>query len=529
MRIETRQPGVSGARPTQYDESVLGFRRQFVMGPRVVDHFPHWKRTTIRGGLCITAHPDLATSQVIEDDRSITLLGFILDPTNPAATDLDIINGLLHQLREEVDLDIILQATCRFGGRWILIVDNGRQTRLFHDAAGFRQVYYTQFPNTGANWCASEAGVIAGLLGVTQDPDAQEFITSYERVNREYWWPGDSSPYANIRKLLPNHYLDLNTWACHRYWPTVDLPELPLEECVQLSSEILQGMMESAARRFPLALTVTAGWDSRVALAATKRIRNDVLYFTLMHWELSRKSDDIRIPSRLLPKLGVHHHVIACPSSMDEPFAKIYNRNVTTAHEVYGTIAQGLWNAFPPDRVMVKAVVSEVGRYWYRQPIPEATNTTLSAEMVAKAVEMAPNAFVLTAFDRWLAGCDRSRNVELLDLLFWEQRMGSWQAMSQLEWDIVQDVVTPFNCRTLLTHFLSVDRTYKEPMNPIVHTELMKRMWPEVLSEPINPSKKKRHVATAIRQFVTDSGMRRIVPEQVRKLARPLLYPPRRF
>src|SRR5258708_2619610 len=149
--------------------------------------------------------------------------------------------------------------------------------------------------------------------------------------------------------------------------------------------------------------------------------------------------------------------------------------------------------------------------------------------MVAQVVEMEESAFVLTAYDRWLAGIDRSGNLDMFDLLFWEQRMGSWQAMAQLEWDIVQDVFTPFNCRNLLTHFLSVDRKYRIPQNPILYTELMRLLWPEVLSEPINPAKNKTSVKAAVRQFVIQSPMRRWVPPRMRSLGRRFLYPERRF
>lgn len=512
-----------------YDCSTLCFRRQFVLGPHFVEKRTKWKRITVRAGLCITAHPDLGTCQVTDADKSVTLLGFILDPTSPAATDAEILGGLLQTLQASDDLDTLVAATFGLGGRWILIADNGRQTRLFHDAGGLRQVYYTRSSGTGANWCASDPGVIAEMLGLQEDREAKQFITSYEQVNKEYWWPGDTSLYGDVRKLLPNHYLDLTSYTCLRYWPRADLTELPLAECVRRSSEILLGMMDSAERRFKLALTVTAGWDSRVALAATRPISRDVLYFTLMYWDMSPQSDDIHIPSRLLPKLGVRHHVITCPSTMDEEFASIYNKNVTNAHVVYGTIAQGLYNAFPQDRVMVKAVVSEVARCWYRQRVPDAANATVNSRMLAEVVQMQPSTFVLTAFDRWLAGADRGRNIDLLDLLFWEQRMGSWQAMSQLEWDIVQDVFTPFNCRTLLTHCLSVAPKYREPKDPILYSELMNRMWPEVLAEPINPSKKKRRARPGIRQFIIDSRMRHLVPPGLRKLGRRFLYPPRRF
>jgi hypothetical protein len=513
----------------KYDPSQLCFRRQFILGPSFVEHLAHWQRLRIATRFCVTAHPDLGTCQATDDRSSVTLLGFILNPGDPAATDQDIVNGLLKKLRSNDNLDDFIESTYAFGGRWALIADNGREARLFHDAAGLRQVHYTLYSAGRPAWCASDPGVIASLLGLPVDSDADSFISSYGLANREYWWPGDTSPYSAVKRLLPNHYLNLDTFSCHRYWPTTDLPELSLSDCVDASAHILLKTMESARNRFPLALTVTAGWDSRVALAATRQIKSDVLYFTLMYWEMSGKTDDIRIPARLLPKLGLRHVVITCPPKMDDGFAAIYYANVTNAHEVYGGIAQGLLDSIPHNSVMVKAVVSEVGRSVYQRRVPEATNLNLTAEMVARAVEMEPKPFALSAFDGWLAGTNRSLNVELLDLLFVEQRMGSWQAMGQLEWDIVQDVFTPFNCRALMIQFLSVNSKYRDTNTPILHTELMRLLWPAVLTEPINPDKKRSSLTHSLRQFIADSPLRRFVPPGIKRLGRRFLYPARRF
>ncbi len=64
--------------------------------------------------------------------------------------------------------------------------------------------------------------------------------------------------------------------------------------------------------------------------------------------------------------------------------------------------------------------------------------------------------------------------------------MGNWQAMSQLEWDIVHEVFTPFNCRTLLENLLSVDEKYRVHDDPIIFRRIITDLWAEVLSEPIN-------------------------------------------
>jgi acetyltransferase-like isoleucine patch superfamily enzyme len=75
--------------------------------------------------------------------------------------------------------------------------------------------------------------------------------------------------------------------------------------------------------------------------------------------------------------------------------------------------------------------------------------------------------------------------------------------MAQLEWDIVQEVFCPFNCRSLLIDLLSTDRIYRDHDEPKVYREIITRLWPEVLSEPINPG------ANRIRAAVT-KALRRL-------------------
>jgi hypothetical protein len=520
---------------SSYDRSKLSYRRQFILGPRFVEHIATpsgpveplagWQRVAIRPTVCLTVHPDLAVCQVRDGQRSITLLGFILDPTEPQASDREIVGSLLRALTRTASVDRFVAGTDGFGGRWVLIVDDGRDLRLFHDAAGLRQVFYTRRARAGTIWCASDAGVIARILGLSIDPKAEAFMNSW--TSRQYWWPGDTSPYTDVRRLLPNHYLDLGTAETERYWPNSNLGTVSLPECTGRVSTSLVGMLRAARNRFPLALTITAGWDSRVALAATRNI-DDVFCFTLQYWDHTAASDDIRVPARLLPRLGLTHHVFRCPSTMNDAFAEIYRNNVTTAHDVYGIIAEALYASFPGDHVMVKGVVSEVTRCWYQQRVPHATNQTLTPAMLAHAVEM-DHPFALAALDGWLQGTNRALNVDILDLLFWEQRIGSWQSTAQLEWDIVQDVLTPFNCRALLIDLLSLDTKHRASHSPAIYIELMKTLWPEVLDEPINPSKDRVDMRAVLQRLVAESGVRRFVPSPLRKLGGRLLYRQSRF
>jgi len=79
-------------------------------------------------------------------------------------------------------------------------------------------------------------------------------------------------------------------------------------------------------------------------------------------------------------------------------------------------------------------------------------------------------------------------NYNILDLFYWEQRAGSWFAQNCLEFDTTwYDVFFPFNSRGLLMEMLAVDEADRQAPGHELYRQLMLRLWPAVLSEPINP------------------------------------------
>src|SRR6185436_9496053 len=99
------------------------------------------------------------------------------------------------------------------------------------------------------------------------------------------------------------------------------------------------GLIKSAAHRFELALAITAGWDSRLILAASREISHQLYFFTLF----TKIPADVVIASRLLSKLGFSHTVIKYPTQMDDDFSDIFKRNVTGANDYAGNMVQGIY------------------------------------------------------------------------------------------------------------------------------------------------------------------------------------------
>mgnify|MGYP006283418937 CR=1 FL=1 len=146
----------------------LNYRRQFVLGSSFIREFSGWREMPITESLCLTSHPDLDVSRVAEGDRSLVLLGYMIDPEEPEQTSADILGRLFSDLTER---DSIFSLTSRIGGRWILILVEKHKVFLFHDATGLRQVFFTAKRSLDL-WCASQPELIANRLKLALDPNA---------------------------------------------------------------------------------------------------------------------------------------------------------------------------------------------------------------------------------------------------------------------------------------------------------------------------------------------------------------------
>ena len=481
------------------------YRNQFILGPTFIDEFSSWKRAKIRNSICLSTHPDLNVYQAIQDDKSITLIGYIVDPDRSNASDRDIVNDLISKIS---NFDALLDHSGKFGGRWILIIDDGEQIRLFHDAVGLRQVFYTDTDCTTDLWCASQPRLIADRLNLRVDPIAVDFISSFGQRNSEYWWPGDSCPYKEIKHLLPNHYLDFKVGSSHRYWPNGPLKNLSLNEATGKTATIMLGLLESMANRYDLAVSLTAGWDSRLVLAAAKGIRDRVSYVTVKQGRMTNNHPDITIPSLLMSKFGLRHDIVESPAVMDEQFMPVFNRHVSFAHEVWGPDAQAIMEYSSHRKVAVTGSASEAARCFYG-PMPKRRMTPQS---LSARVGMGNDPFAVRSFEKWLKGIPDTFNYNLLDLFYWEQRGGNWLAMCQSEFDIAwRDIFTPFNCRNLLMNMLGVEENYRKPPKYELYTEVMLQLWPEILSAPINPHKQKN--MSAMLKSSLRNQLRRYTPD----------------
>jgi hypothetical protein len=388
-------------------------------------------------------------------------------------------------------IQALVDATFRLGGRWLLIAQEGNRGYLFNDPMGLRQAFYTDTERTDHGlWVMSQAGMGAELLGLTMDPLAHDYVNRrLSRGHTEYMWPGSSSPFREIRHLLPNHYLDLVTGQCHRFWPNKPLAPLMFDTAVARVSQCMPRLIEAAANRFDLALGVTAGIDSRLVLAASKSVRERLAYVSVKQAGMKDNHADLAIPASLLRKLGLPHEVIHPRPNMSDAFRKVYENSVYLAHAHYGPDAEALLGRFDRAKVAVTGSGSEICRADIQLGIPFLEKKP-SPEFLSVHQFGGLHPFSIQQVQPWCAATPHDCGIELLDLFEWEQGSGNWLAMTQLEFSIAwHDIFTPFNCREVLLSLLALPKQDRAPPDHRVYHALIRHLWPEVMNEPVNPHK----------------------------------------
>ena len=491
--MSEKNPDAERSRPAPHpmNETNLGsllYSGQFVLGPSFVENLSGWQRLSIGSALQITAHPALSLCHRSDGNRSLTLIGYIVDPDQVNATDLDVVDKLLGKYSSIQEL---INATFRFGGRWVLIAQDGNRRYLFNDPLGLRQAFYTDTVCTDNDlWVMSQTGMGAELLGLTMDPSSRDYMEwRMSQGHHEYMWPGTTSPFREILHLLPNHYLDINTGRCHRFWPRERLEQISLDEAIDRVADRMPRLLEAAVNRFDLALGLTAGLDSRLVLAASKAISERISYISVQNVMMHAEHADLTVPANILQKLGLRHDVIVARSAMSPAFRQVYEKSIMAAHAHYGPNAEAILGHYGRTKAAVTGSGSEICREELRLGLPLLERRP-SPEFLAMRHLGGLHPFTMQSLRGWCERVPHNHGIHPLDLFEWEQGCGNWLAMTQLEFSIAwREIFTPFNCRTVLTTLLAIPARYRMAPDYTIYNALIGRLWPEVMTEPINPHK----------------------------------------
>jgi len=475
---------VAADKSGQYKDLI--FSRQFLLGSKPFIYTDRWRVVQLAKGLVLSVHPQLELEIKKSGTETLALLGYLIDPFQPTATSADILEIIV---KKTTSIHELLESTVHLSGRWALIYVGAKDSIIFTDPCGLRQVYY--YVNNDGIWCGSQPEIIkAAAAGLKPNTDKAllAFMKSFDYQRKEFALVGNKTIYANCYHLLPNHFLDLNLASPIRFFPKKNLAPISTNQAVEMVSSLLQGGMRAIAQRYPVMLAVTAGWDTRVLLAATKGITDCFKYYVDRKGILPFNHPDVQIPLRLCRRLGINFEV---RNSAEEPpswFKEIISQSVSGARTlpktrmIYSTFAQGT------NSIVVNGNGSEVCRNSYDY-FGLISSEDLTIAQLTGLIGYYKNKYVENELAKWKNELESNGQFgyHILDLLYWEQGMGNWGAQFVAEQDIATEDFSPFNNRLIYKTLLSLPRKYRSGPRFPIYAQLIEKMWPETLSEPINP------------------------------------------
>ena len=463
------------------DDNLL-YRRQYFIGPKFVNHFKSWNKIKVGDRIRITAHPDLTITTFKKGETEIALLGFMFDSEDYQANLEDILKNIV---KETNSFNDIIKATYRYAGRWILIYTNKNESKLLHDPGGLRQIFYCK--NGNDVWCSAQPHILASILNKTQktDPNILNYINSKEYENNEHNWVGNETLFQDIYHSYPNHYLDLNNCNYSRYWPDDTIDKSSLSDTVNSCNKILIGLLKAANCRHDLAQAVTSGWDTRLMLAASKDIKNDIYYYVHKFDDFDDNHADIRVPNKLSSQIGIDIEILDC-SKYSDKFNELHKKSLFThqndrkkkQHFNYFSDFQGRLNISGNANPLIKVTLPRIDE--------------ISPYSLAKLLGFHKQKYALDKIKEWLEHAlpiSKKYNLHIVHLFYWEIRFGSWAPIYFSELDLSNEEFPPFNCRKLIDLFLSVDDKYRMPSSMLIFRKMIESLWPEVLSQPVNPGR----------------------------------------
>lgn len=466
---------------------VFKYGRQYIISNKELEGFESWntlKSLDDKVKIYCESNIDCVVAKGISCE--LFIIGYILNPRHPEQTNQDIVN----ELSNSDSFETLTKESFQYGGRYFIVYKDDDNLYVIPDAIAYREIYY-YFAGEDF-YISSQVKLInkATNLDKRQDPDLLDFLNhnSFKGPNVQSFI-GDKTHYKHVNHLLPNHYLNISNKQVVRFFPLIEIPKLNIDEAVEKCAILLAGLMKAISLRNNISIAFTSGWDSRLVVSTTKSFKDKCTYFINRYPYMNSKTPDILIPKKLSKKLNIDFKILELEEEVNDEFISIYKESYDFAPESQFLLqAHYSMSQRKIHQMNILTIGSEIGRGSKMARSFYKNKVQLSGEKLSKMAYYGNNPYSIKECNEWLLGLQdyNLESVHLIDLFFWEQRVGIWGARSATLADIYRETFTPFNCRELLIIMLGIDSKYRQH-NSVLYTKLIKKLWPELMSEPVNP------------------------------------------
>lgn len=360
----------------------------------------------------------------------------------------------------------------------------GGPLRIFGDATHMMSVYFGISGASRGVVASCETLIIENHEQISET--AKEILAYGASGQKEL--VNDLTMYDNVRCLLPNHYLDVDSLTSIRYFPREILKpvakECEIDAIVETSLEMIINVVQQFSSQFRFASPLTQGADSRVncALLHTQLLDNITVYYLLLNHEMTKCPRNVGFIEGIAKRMGLNEFRIL-------PEEKGISANDLNLLESkcgkIRTWGDKIWTYHPSlvGRAIVNGqIIGQIGKASMGEGRPEFLARYFLWIRQGLVSNIAHKQF-LKWYDEAKAN---ARGYSLYDLWGWEQRCGRWNA-NLISMNSIMGIldVNFYNCRRVLCEWCRVPRKQRE--QKVIHIKMLRKLTPELAGMPFNP------------------------------------------
>ena len=368
----------------------------------------------------------------------------------------------------------------RLSGRYVALLRAGGSTRLYLDAGGsLGAVHSVERQVVGSTTSLVEA-VIRGPGFPRPEPG------SFPADRENQFFPGGMTHHPSMRRVLPNHYLDLDSWTVRRHWPACDIEPAGELGLGRLLHDVAAGMEETiagVAGSFDIYMGMTAGRDCRALLACSRAVAGSLTPFTFDYGDREESVVDLRVAQRLAGIAGLDHFTVPITEPTAREREQYLFRIGHAGHWGKARDHFGQTRHLKTGRALVPGFFGELGRGFYWRGMPK-TLEELNPEVVLRRMRLPCSKQFVAAMQAWLEGLPAVSPRLLLDLLYLENRGGAWASPHIYGNAPFQAVILPFASRRVIDSMFRLPYEYR--FKKRLYEDLILLRWPELLEPPFD-------------------------------------------
>lgn len=457
--------------------------------------YGQWNHTTLMG-YTIAVHSKQKLYVANQNSVGMALVGHAYNPVsaNMEISETEIINRAIEiYVKSEQEFHEYFN---QWTGIFALFVIEDNAVRIYGDAAGMYTVFYGI--NKGYIYCASHTNLLGDICQLEFDEYINRLIgyKFYPLFGKAL--PGDLTPYATFKRLIPNHYVNMEEekWTAVRFFPTKRnaLLDMPYDSIIESAADILSNSMDMIHKKWKRpAVSLTGGCDSKTTLACANGKYDKYRYFSYISSD--SEAVDAKAAEQICDVLSLSHSTYVIPENDDEfrdicELKKImeYNSGCIGLDNDNDVRKRAYFLKQDAFDVEVKSWVSEIVRGYYhkrfaKKHFPEKLTPRYATLLykvffhnrkLVRDTDKVFDEFLSKYYPAWVFDL-----IPWYDLFFWEFRMSSWNGLVITgEQQIAYDITIPYNNRILLQLLLSTPIEKRVKDEP--HRDIMRFMNPKI-------------------------------------------------